>query len=493
MPQMLSSRVTRAIVDPAMLVKLLASIAHFTILASCFLPPGITAQARAQGSIDRLLTNVWLVDGLAASASKGWLRIKGDRIAAVGVGDPPPMSVDSVMDLEGRTILPGLIDTHVHLRNLPQARWMLKLLLAHGVTTVKDAGSQLEDLKDIRQWMRTETALPDLYVSGLALSGDSGERRFLSEGDSLTARLERLAEFGVEFIKVHNWLSSDALGTISRFANTHNLVLTGHVPLSMTSVAAIDAGLKILMHTSTLRPSEVLDDPELVARYPMDLPYPLRWGYWAHLDPRSSTLQQTLDAWERRKGQFFFEPTLAVLEGMASTHDPEVRRRENLQRLISPVWRKLWLETAPGERWGVKLEPQQIVEAKRAVAGMVAFAGLAHKRGIRIISGTDCAGGPPWVVAGDSFHRELELLVEAGLSPAEAIGASTAVAAEALKTADRGVIAPGKVADLVVARGNVAVDISAIREIEWVILRGVPYTRTELLTAAARWASVHGE
>ena len=293
-------------------------------------PVSITAQAL-------VLTNVWLIDGTGAPViDKAWVRIEGDRITAVGTGTPAPIAGARVMDLEGRTVLPGLIDTHVHLSDLEQARWMLKLLVAHGATTVKDAGNSLGNIVSVRRWMLLEAAVPRLFISGTVLAGPPGEMQFLSEGDRTAARVRDNIAFGVDVIKVHNWVSSQALQQIVSLAEANGLDVVGHVPLSMTSIAAVDAGMKIVMHASTLRASEVLDDPELVARYPIDLPYPLRWGYWAHFKPGCATLKRTLDAWEKRKEGFFFEPTLAVLEGMASTHDPEVRENEELQRLVSP-------------------------------------------------------------------------------------------------------------------------------------------------------------
>ena len=436
-----------------------------------------------------VLTNVWLIDGTGAPAiDNAWVRIEGNHITAVGTGTPAPIAGERIIDLEGRTVVPGLIDTHVHLRDLEQARWMLKLLLAHGATSVKDAGNSLENIVSIRPWMQLEAAVPRLFISGTGLAGPPGEMQFLSEGDQTAARVRDEIAFGVDVIKVHNWVSSQALRQIVGLAEANGLDVVGHVPLSMTSIAAVDAGMKIVVHASTLRASEVLDDPELVARYPIDLPYPLRWGYWAHFEPVSARLQRTLAAWEKRKEDFFFEPTLAVLEGMASTHDPEVRENAELQRLVSPRWRTVWRETPPGERWGVKLSQEQIVEAKAAVVGMVAFVGLAHDHDIRIITGTDTAGGPPWIVAGDSLHRELELLVEAGLSPVEAIRCATSTAAEALRAPDRGTIGAGKLADLVIVRGNLAENIAAIREIEQVMLDGVLYESAQLLEEASRWA-----
>ncbi len=148
----------------------------------------------------------------------------------------------------------------------------------------------------------------------------------------------------------------------------------------------------------------------------------------------------------------------------------------------------------PGTRQAEREKPTVfglLTTDSAAVAGMVAFVGLALDRRIRIVTGTDTAGGPPWVVAGNSLHRELELLVEAGLSPVEAIRCATSTAAEALRVPNRGTIAPGKLADLVIVRGDVAADISAIREIEQVMLGGRLYERAQLLHEAAEWAAAH--
>ncbi|MFQ5788984.1 MAG: amidohydrolase family protein [Acidobacteriota bacterium] len=351
--------------------------------------------------------------------------------------------------------MPGLIDTHVHLGYLTQARWMLKLLLAYGATTVRDTGIRLGTLAAIRRWMEGQEAVPRMYASGRILTGGQDELKFLKEGEGTAVTVWENVAFGVQFLKTHNWVSSQALRQIARFAEQQDLYVAGHVPLSMTSIAAIDAGLKILMHTSTLRASEVLDDPELVARHPIDLPYPLRWGYWAHFDPNAGMLQRALEAWEKRQEDFFFEPTLAVLEGVASNNDPGIRDKPELQRLVSPLWQQFWRQ-APIATWGSDLTEEQIAEAKAAVAGMVAFAGLAHARGIRLVTGSDTGGSPPWVVPGASLHRELELLVEGGLSAVEAVRCSTGVAAEALRAPDRGTIVSGKLADLLIVRGDVA-------------------------------------
>ena len=196
-----------------------------------------------------LLTNAWLVDGTGSEASPNtWVKIEGDRIAAVGQGTPPPAAGARVLDLAGKTILPGLADMHVHLGPLPRAKWVLKLLLAHGVTTVKETGNTLGDLEAIAGWQATDATLPRVHVSGVTLNGSFPDRRFLPAGRQTRALLDDNLRFGVEFIKIHNWISSSAFKQIAETARQHDLFLTGHVPLSMTSVGAIDGGMTILEH-----------------------------------------------------------------------------------------------------------------------------------------------------------------------------------------------------------------------------------------------------
>ncbi len=122
---------------------------------------------------------------------------------------------------------------------------------------------------------------------------------------------------------------------------------------------------------------------------------------------------------------------------------------------------------------------------------MKTFVKMAHDRGVRLLTGSNflVAG----VVPGPSLHRELEILVEVGLSPVEAIHCSTGLAAESLRVSDRGLIAPGQVADLVIVDGNLADDITVLDQIEQVMLAGRLYQRKELLEEAARLAAAQLE
>lgn len=444
---------------------------------------GLGATPANEASASLILTNAWLIDGTGAPAvDNAWIRIADGRIAAVGRGAAPVAPGARVLDLKGRTVLPGLSDMHVHLGELPQARWMLKLLLAHGVTNVKETGNTLGNLAAIRRWMAEDPQLPHLYVSGAMLNGSEADLQFLSAGGRTSALLDNNLAFGVDFIKIHNWISSFALKQIAAFCKAHNLFLTGHVPLSVTSVAAIDAGMTILEHVR-VHQGEVLDDPQAVARFSLDLVVMRRTGYWALMKPENPVLRATLDAWSQRKDRFFIDPTLVVQEALASADEPAKRNAAEMS-LVSRAMAQQWPEAT--KRYG-ELSAEEFALAKGSVSGMIAFVGAAHRRGVRILTGTDTAVA--YVVPGASLLRELELLVQAGLSPIEAVRSSTGRAAEALRNTARGLILSGQAADLVIARGNVAADIHAVRDIEHVMLGGVLLDRTELLADAARLAA----
>jgi hypothetical protein len=435
-----------------------------------------------------ILAGAWLIDGTGAAVKEnGWIHIRDGHIVAVGQGTPPSDPGARVIDLKGKTVLPGLSDMHAHLGTLDRARWILKLLLAYGVTTVRDTGNELGNLSAIRRDLEGRQVMPKLYYGGPMMNGNFSERRFLREGTGLQMLLEDITAFGVSFLKHHHWVTTAAVRQIARHADEHGLYVVGHVPMTMTSVAALDSGIRVLEHIRML-PSEVLDDPEVIARHPIDAPFMRRKGYWAHFDPKGRAVRRTLDAWEKRKDKFFIDPTLVVEEITANRYDPNLPEDPDL-RLVSPGTLKRWKNTPP-TRWG-DLNEKEIAEAKASADGMKAFIGMAHSRGVRILTGSDLlmAG----VVPGPSLHREFQILVEAGLSPVEVIHCSTGLAAQALRVSDRGTIAPGQVADLVIVRGDLASDMTVIGQIEQVMLAGSLHQRGQLLEEALRLAMTQKE
>jgi hypothetical protein len=473
-------------------------VQHVVLLAAMAATPGAVtahvvaqAQRRAQPPVSAtptapalLLTNAAIIDGTGAPAvEKGWIRIEGSRIAETGQGAPPPARGAQLLDLAGRTVVPGLGDMHVHLGRPAEGRWMLKLLLAHGITNVKEAGNTLGNDEALRTWTRSETTVPHLYISGVTINGNARELKFLLAGAQTRQLLENNYAFGIDFIKIHNFVSSFALKQIADFAKAHDLYLTGHVPIGGTSVGAIDAGMTILEHVR-LRPSEMNDDPDVMARFPMDLLIMERENHWALVDFQSPTAQKTIGAWAKRKDRFFVDPTLVVHTALAHGDDPSWTDGPEV-RLTSAALQQQWKSDA-AKQYG-NLGPDDYALAKKAAVNQGKFIGLVHAKGVRVLTGTDTPVN--WVVPGASLLREIELLVQGGLTPIEAIQSSTGMVAQALRTKDRGTIAAGQTADLVIVNGNVATDIKSIEHIEKVVLGGRVYERQQLLDEAAKLAA----
>lgn len=461
-------------------------------VATFFLFLGSTTGSMPQDSKDLLLVGATVIDGTGGKAiNDGWIRVEQGRIHSIGQREPPAADGAEVLRLQGKTVLPGLADMHVHLRNLQTARWMLKALLAHGVTAVRETGNNLGDIAAIRRWTTQEAAVPRYYAANSPLQGSQENLQFMKPGGEVERAVENYAAFGVDFLKTYNFLSSMGLRQAVRVAEKHDIPVIGHTPVSGSSVSAFEAGLMDMQHLR-LRPYEVLDDLETIAKYPVDEPLMERTGFWAHVTRDGRNIQQTLDLWAQHKDRIYVTPTLVAQEAVASSYDyPDPRSKfENKPgaEFVSERVLSSWQESSPpSDRWG-ELNEEELAEARQSLDGMAIFLGMAHERGIQVLSGTDTP--VPWVVPGVSLHDELAHFVEkSGMTPEEAIHTSTGRPAGVLGTPNRGTIEAGQVADLVIVDGNVARDIRSSRNVEQVILEGRRYTRAELMEQVRSWAA----
>ncbi|MBE3123827.1 MAG: hypothetical protein IMZ65_03405, partial [Planctomycetes bacterium] len=347
---------------------------------------GARVRSASAQSPSLLLVGATLIDGTGAPpVENAWVRVDDGRITAVGRGDAPPSRGARVLDLRGMTVLPGLSDMHVHVQNKARGAWALKMLVAHGVTNVRDVGSPLDELRAVQDWMQTDPAVPHLTTSGVILNGNGPQGLFLMPGPKLTAQMEADLAAGARFVKSHNEVSLAGAQAIAAFAKEHDTPWMGHVPFTMTSLTAIDLGLASVEHMQ-VRPSEVVGDPEVVARYPIGTSSRLRDNYWAALDPGSPVLQATLAGWEKRRNRFFFDPTLVAQYNLAHGDvDPFLSQEE--WDLATPLLQQQWSErgrTMPGS-----VNVAGWAETKVAFRKQLEFLRLAHARGVRLLTGTD--------------------------------------------------------------------------------------------------------
>ncbi len=411
-----------------------------------------TPHAASAEASDVLVLTGRVIDGTGAEPiADGIVVVDGESVRCAG----PRAACDvprgaRVIDVESGTILPGLIDLHAHVR--PH---YLSFFLAAGVTSVRDASNNFEMLEGMG---RDGPGRARLFWSGPAIDGEGsvlGQTALrVRSADDGRAAVDSLVARGVDVIKLYQQISTEAFHAATRRAREHGLPVATDLGLQVgrgltvsevDALEAIEAGVTSIEHASgfALAFRRLGGDP---ARDPLDA---------ALVD----SLARALVAYD-----VVLVPTLGLTHSFASETPPSI---EGVP---------LASETPPDMiEWWRTMHASLSREARvRAAADYRLAAALVRRvaeLGGRIGAGTDTPAGP-LVLPGGGLHRELELLVEAGLSPLQAIHAATGEAARTLGRPERGVIAAQKVADLLVVDGDPSVDIHATRRIRHVIKAG---------------------
>jgi imidazolonepropionase-like amidohydrolase len=382
--------------------------------------------------------------------------IHGDRIVAVEDGTMKPEEGATVIDGHGKFAIPGLWDMHVHLTATTESA--LPLLVATGITDVRDMGGRLTQIDDWR-WRIAAGILvgPHIMRVGPVLNGKSfNSFQIVPGGPEATRGAIRVLQFiGVDAIKVHRRLPRDCYFAAADETKKLGIPLVGHIPMEVTPAEASDAGQATIEHTQTLFEgtfSANLQETEL----------PGAIGKWL-----ASTEADALFAKFVRNGTWV-TPTLEGYQEMANLADPSVPR-DPRYRYVAASQRK---EFEPQLK---ALSPKDLRALNAALEDATA---RMHQDGVLLLAGTDAAG--PRLV-GFSLHQELVEMVKIGMTPAEALQTATLNPARALgKTADFGTVQPGKIADLVLLDSNPLERIENTQRIAAVILDGTVYQRPDL-------------
>jgi len=399
-----------------------------------------------------VLTNVNLIDSTMGKAvQKTTVVIRGNRFEHVGLEISYPEDAN-VINLHGLTVMPGLIDCHLHLggltvdkpgkaigklsfvdmisffwdylRNYAHRR---QLAIENGVTTIRSAGDHYPHIIRLRDKIAAgKFSGPRIFAPGPTITAPGGHpagtiykgNRYIVENatrqiaDTNNAREEvrKLAKGRVDCIKA---IYSD----IDPMDITHKVPKLSLSILEALADEAHQHNLRLMVHTGS--PKEAMDSIKVGAD---SIEHGILPG-GDSTDFNDKLVRMMLD-----RGTYFV-PTIAIA-------------------------------------WAYKeVYPDFFLNLKKAVKKL-------HDAGVNIAAGTD--SGTPGVVIGKGLHKELELMVEAGLSPSEAIMAGTRKAAENLgKGSDLGTIEKGKLADIIVISGNPLNEIGKTRDIKMVIKNGV--------------------
>jgi imidazolonepropionase-like amidohydrolase len=363
--------------------------------------------------------------------------VRDGRISAVGNEDAPAGL--PVVDGSGKTLLPGFIDAHVHVWS-DAARDMARF----GVTTALDMHGDAGRLGALRSERESidGSGRADLWAAGFAVTAPGGHgTQFgftvptIDDATDIDAFIDARVDEGADYIKLIiedlsaygtgrrlPTLSAEQVGRVVAAAHRRDRLAVAHVATLEDAQVAIGAGADGLVHVFT----DAVADDALVA--------------------------------DIRRNGAFVTPTLAVVASMAGSGEGKALAADpHFQSLVGADQ----LGTLSSDFAGPNLERlQRALDSVRKL----------HAAGVEILAGSDAPN--PGTAHGVSLHHELELLVRAGLSPEQALAAATARPAERYGIAERGRIAPGMRADLVLVDGDPLSDITATRAISAVWKNG---------------------
>jgi imidazolonepropionase-like amidohydrolase len=439
---------------------------------------------------DLAIQNVTVIDAVNGVREARTVVIDGGRITAVTAAGEAVSAVDMV-DATGQYLIPGLWDFHVHLtydERFTEA--MPGLFLSHGITSIRDTGGPLDRLLPVVEALRADGATaPRVFFAGPLLDGEhvvyDGQNRPLlgiANPDVETARenVARLADAGVDFLKIYEMVAPEVFSAIVEEAQARGLPMDGHVPLSMQArnVGPLVQSLEHLRNIEmdcTADPLTMVAERRRILTNPDGVP--------------GANLRSQLHNLQRLPAVAAYDEAgcAEVLSSMTSTIQVPTLRLNALS-LRPPFQRSDWdelLETLPVD---VEADWRATTEARRAADPTQAttyadwslfLVRLMHEAGVPIGAGTDTPIS--FAAPGYSLHTELEMLVQAGLSPMQALEAATVRPAAFFgRSGEMGTVEEGRLADLVLLTRDPLEDIANTRSVQAVVSKGKLLNREEL-------------
>jgi len=388
------------------------------------------------------------------------------RIASIVPAGTPAREPATIVDGEGRWLLPGLFDMHTH-----EWRWNAMLQIASGVTTVRDMGNDNGPLDELRADIDDgAVAGPRIVPAGLI----EGSSPYANSGgividtlDEGRAAIDWYAQRGRRQVKLYNSIRPEWVAPLAEYAHARGMRVSGHVPAFMRAEDAVRAGYDEIQHINQVMLNFLVkpgDDTRTLLRFYLvgdnaagiDLTSADAKAFFDLLRSRGTVVDTTLAT---------FEPMLTQAQGEPN---PSFRK---VASHVPPTLQRSWLANS------LDVNPQNAARYRASYAKLLELTRRLHAAGIPLVAGTDN-------IAGFTLHRELELYVEAGLSPAEALQIATRNGAKYTQLSDlAGSVAVGKLADLALVDRDPTLDISAVRDVSLVIRDGVVYYPSEVYAA----------
>jgi imidazolonepropionase-like amidohydrolase len=387
------------------------------------------------------IQDVNLIDVASGSAHPHTTVVVEDgKISRVGPAVSTPVATGArIIPGKDKFLIPGLWDMHVHL----YYKQYLPLFVAFGVTGVQDMGSEFSKVSVWREEIEKGGAIgPHIITSGPPVDGGPSADPKLPiltarTADQARQAFDQLYKLDVDFIKVLSRLPREAYFALAEQARHWDLRMVGHIPANVTAQEAVEARQKSLEHMFGITKSVSTDQEAL--------------RFFERCTLTGTRISPTLVLWLRMSHiddtRLMTDPRLEVIPSAIRNSWPDVSDDPTSFRV--QIWR-----------------------IYRLVA-------LARQAKTEILAGTDT--GDPYVIPGAALQDELEQLVEAGLTPREALEAATLAPARFFETdKEMGAIEKGKLADMVLLNANPLDNIRNVRTVEGVFTHNRYYARKDL-------------
>ncbi|NMO20441.1 amidohydrolase family protein [Pyxidicoccus fallax] len=435
---------------------------------------------------DYALTHVTVIDATGGPPRPDMtVLIRDERIVELRPSKDVELPEElKTVDLQGRYLIPGLADMHIHTQDMEQVFPLLHVV--NGVTTVREMDGTPFALEWRRKIEQGQLLGPRMVLGSPIIDGTPSlwqnspvPHIAVRDEAEARARVREAKSQGYDFIKVYSRLSREAYFGIADEAKQLGIPFAGHVPDRVTNAEALEAGqasfehLYGVMYETSSEEAALRERVASITLRPGTITGYNTWFQQTHAVEWDAARTYSPGKGLRLFGQFARSPSANV--PTLAMHD--VLDRPMDLRMEDDRLKYLPVSTVEGWKWQLEtiyLEGRSEEESTRRrelFQRRLALVGEMHRAGVRILAGTDST--TPWVFPGFSLHDELALLVQAGLTPLEAIQAATLEPARFLgREHELGTVEKGKAADLVVLDANPLDDIRNTTRIHSVVVRG---------------------
>jgi formylglycine-generating enzyme required for sulfatase activity len=423
-----------------------------------------------------VLDGVNIIDGTGTPVKSSMsITIENGKITAIEKqGEKKFPAKAKILKLDNKYVMPGLIEMHAHMTDSYEE--ILKALLSFGITTLRIPAASAEGMTMIRDKVnRGEMMGPRIFTAGELIDGPGSVAPFgtiVENEEQMRAEVHRQAKFGVNYIKLYTSLTPELVKVAIDEAHSLGLEVIGHLGYTGWTFAA-NNGINGLIHSSMATPLWELM-PEVISPRFRDLANPTKnfninlikeWTEKFDINgPEMKNLTKALV-----DNHVVVDPTLVVMETFCYGND--LTLRDKLEPELAVPGSLLQFPMLQQHPFTLGWSDESFNAAQRAFQTSLHIVKKYYDSGVLLTTGTDA--GMPWITHGVSLHRELELLVRAGIPETEVIKIATANGARALHILDvTGTIEVGKQADLIVLSDNPIENIKNTRKIELVLQKG---------------------